>query len=273
MANTTSVRRATRNSGSTRDQTRCRSRTSSPAASARSNRRGCAPVDFRHPAHMQWKPKGAMPKIDSRVKIGSAGDGGADQEPRYASFSTSASPAFTSRLRRGRANARPSPSNLPDRSSRSPIPDRIRGAVSMRSEILRGSRHPATRDRPRPPAAGREHRQGSAGDAQLRADRPAAGVPARRLAEPRCRACRIGRGCSVIRECHGFLRASPTPLPIARMSMPRRCASAASTKPVVDRRSRLRSPSAAAPERSAILFGPERAGTGDRGRGPCPQRS
>ena len=50
--------------------------------------------------------------------------------------------------------------------------------------------------RPRPPAARPEYRQGGAGDAQFRADRDAAGRPARRLAQSRrrTRGERRGRG-------------------------------------------------------------------------------
>ena len=51
------------------------------------------------------------------------------------------------------------------------------------------------RDRPRPSAARREYRQGGAGDAQFRADRPAAGRAARRLAQPGGGAGGLGRGC------------------------------------------------------------------------------
>jgi tRNA/rRNA methyltransferase len=113
-------------------------------------------------------------------------------------------------------------------------------------------------DRPGPAAAGGEYREGGAGDAQFRADRPAAGGAAGRLAEPGGRAGRFGSRCGagarprvrIGRRGRG---------PIARTSTPPPSASAGSSFPVATPEQaalRIRS----SPQASAILFGAERSG-------------
>ena len=65
----------------------------------------------------------------------------------------------------------------------------------MSEARARSERRATSRHRPRPPPARREYRQGGAGDAQFRADRPAARGAARRLAQSVRRAGGIRRRC------------------------------------------------------------------------------
>jgi hypothetical protein len=112
---------------------------------------------------------------------------------------------------------------------------------------------PQADHRPRPSAARPEHRQGGAGDAQLRADRAAAGRAARRLAQPRCgpggerrrRRARAGAGLRTRAGSDRRLLATSSPRPCAAATSSCRCSDRGDGGP--DRR---------VGRRSAILFGP-----------------